>query len=122
MNNPIIKYDEISDTLTICFIPGRSATGIELTDHILLRINYQERQPVSIVIFEYSVLAQKTNIGERSFPITGLSHLTPEMSEIVFDILQQKPVNDFLRLSAYTLSLVEIVPIISLQSLSLAAI
>lgn len=122
MNHPNIKYDEISDTLTISFISGVSATGIELTDHILLRINYQERKPISIVIFEYSVLAQKTNIGDRSFPLTGLSHLTAEMSEIIFDILQQKPVSDFLRLGAYTLSLMEVVPIISLQSLSLATV
>jgi hypothetical protein len=39
------------------------------------------------------------------------------MQEIVFEILLQKPVSDFLHLSAYTLSLVETMPIISLQQI-----
>ena len=39
MNEPILNYDEISDTLTILFFPGESATGIELNENLLLRIN-----------------------------------------------------------------------------------
>ncbi len=39
MAKPIVNYDEISDTLYISFEPGKKATGIELNDHILLRIN-----------------------------------------------------------------------------------
>ncbi|OCR00875.1 DUF2283 domain-containing protein [Oscillatoriales cyanobacterium USR001] len=118
MNQPNIKYDEVSDSLTISFVSGVPATGIELTDHILLRISKTEGKAISIVVFEYSVLAQKTEMGTRSFPITaGLSRLAREMQEIVFEILLQKPVCDFLHLSAYTLSLVETIPIISLQQI-----
>ncbi|BAZ22312.1 hypothetical protein NIES4073_31940 [Kalymmatonema gypsitolerans NIES-4073] len=115
MSKPSIKYDEASDTLTVCFEPGSSATGIELTDHILLRINQQQRKPVSIVFFEYSVLAQKTEMGTRSFPLSGLSHISSDLREMVFDILLTPPVSDFLQLSAYTVSRVETLPIISLQ-------
>ena len=118
MNQPNIKYDEVSDTLTVSFASGVPATGIELTDHILLRIDQTERKAISIVVFEYSVLAQKTEMGTRSFPMaSGLSRLAREMQEIVFEILLQKPVSDFLHLSAYTLSLVETIPIISLQQI-----
>ncbi|MCL1465471.1 DUF2283 domain-containing protein [Argonema galeatum] len=117
MNKPSIKYDEISDTLTICFEPGVQATGIELTEHILLRINKLQRQAISVSIFEYSVLTQKTEMGNRSFPITGLGQLSSEMREIVFDILLQEPVCKYLHLSAYTLSILETIPIISVQSI-----
>ncbi|HEY9853102.1 MAG TPA: hypothetical protein V6D28_26765 [Leptolyngbyaceae cyanobacterium] len=117
MNKPNIKYDEISDTLTICFEPGVQATGIELTEHILLRINKSQRKAISINIFEYSVLTQKTEIGNRSFPITGLGKLSSEMREIVFDILRQEPVCKYLHISAYTLSILETIPIVSVQSI-----
>ncbi|MCY7381881.1 MAG: DUF2283 domain-containing protein [Microcoleus sp. CAN_BIN18] len=121
MNKPNIKYDEISDTLTISLEPGVPATGIELTDHILLRISKTERKAISIILFDYSVLAQKTDMGTRSFSIAaGLSQLSSELREIVFEILLQKPVSDFLHLSAYTLSLVETIPIVSLQPIPVA--
>ncbi|MBW4635795.1 MAG: hypothetical protein KME30_29120 [Iphinoe sp. HA4291-MV1] len=115
MSKPSVKYDEASDTLTVCFEPGSKATGIELTDHILLRINQQQRKAVSIVFFEYSVLAQKTEMGSRSFPLTGLSKISSDLREMVFEILLSDPVSDFLHLSAYTVSLVETIPIVSLQ-------
>mgnify|MGYP000406343617 CR=1 FL=1 len=115
MSKPSVKYDEVSDTLTVCFKAGSKATGVELTDHILLRINQQQRSCVSIVFFEYSVLAQKTEMGTRSFPLTGLSQISSDLTEMVFDILLTPPVSDFLRLSAYTVSLVETIPIVSLQ-------
>ncbi|MFB2893225.1 DUF2283 domain-containing protein [Aerosakkonemataceae cyanobacterium BLCC-F50] len=117
MSNPNIKYDEISDTLTISFESGVEATGIELTEHILLRINKSQRKAISINIFEYSVLSQKTEMGIRSFPIAGLAQLSREMQEIVFDILLNEPVSKYLHLSAYTLSLVETIPIVSVQSI-----
>ncbi len=41
-----IKYDEIGDTLYISFAPGEKATGIELNEHLLLRVNKMERRPV----------------------------------------------------------------------------
>ncbi|MEG4800037.1 DUF2283 domain-containing protein [Microcoleus sp. ARI1-B5] len=121
MNKPNIKYDEVSDTLTISIEPRVPATGIELTDRILLRISKTERKAISIIVFDYSILAQKTDMGTRSFSIAaGLSQLSSELREMVFEILLQKPVCDFLHLSAYTLSLVETIPIVSLQPLPVA--
>ncbi len=39
MTQPVSNYDEISDTLYVSFAPGEQATDIELTPHILLRLN-----------------------------------------------------------------------------------
>lgn len=88
------NYDEISDTLYIAFEPGKKATGIELNDHILLRINKKERKAIGLTFFNYSILVQRTEIGPRSFPLTGLAELSAELREIVVEILLQPPVSD----------------------------
>ncbi len=120
MAEPVFNYDETSDTLYVSFAPGEPATGLELNDHILLRINKDERRAIGITFFEYSVLAQRTEVGLRSFPLTGLAHLSEELREIVLDILQRPPVSDILLLSAYTPSLLETIPITSIQPVRIA--
>ncbi|MDZ7957253.1 MAG: hypothetical protein RMY34_05015 [Aulosira sp. DedQUE10] len=117
MSQPSVKYDEASDTLTVCFQAGAKAIGIELTDHILLRINQQQRSCISIVFLEYSVLAQKTEMGTRSFPISGLSKISNDLQEMVLEILLHPPVSDFLQLSAYTVSIIETIPIVAILPL-----
>lgn len=107
MNDPIFSYDEISDTLTISFFPGEMATGIELNDNLLLRINKQKRYAVSLSIFNYSILAQKPEAGLRSLPLTGLDELSDSLRQLVLAILLQKPLSDILAVSTYTPSLSE---------------
>ena len=117
MKKPNIKYDEISDTLTISFEPNVLATGVELTDHILLRLHKSDRTAVSLTFFDYSIIAQPTDVGIHHFPLTGLAKLSDELREIVIEILQSKPVSQYIYLSAYTPSITEIIPIISLQAI-----
>ena len=105
----------------VSFAPGEAATGIELTDHILLRVNKSERRATGLTMLDYSLIAQTTEIGPRSFPLTGLDQLSPELRELVLDVLLHPPVRDILSLSAYTPSLGEAVPIILLQPLAVAA-
>jgi uncharacterized protein YuzE len=119
MSKPVLNYDEESDTLHVSFAPGESATGVELNDHILLRIDKAGRRAVGLTFFDYSILAQKTEIGPRSFPLTGLTALSDELREIVLDILARPPVSDVLSVSAYTPSLAETVPITSLQPMAI---
>ena len=121
MKEPAFNYDEMSDTLYVSFAPGEKATGIELNDHIILRINKRERRAIGITFLEYSVLAQKTEVGPRSFPLSGLSALSDELRVIVLDILRHSPVSDILLLSAYTPSVVETIPITLLQPFSVIA-
>ncbi len=122
MEKSNLNYDEASDTLYISFAPGEKATGIELNDHILLRINKAERKAVGLTFFDYSVLAQRTAVGPRSFPLTGLAQLSGDLREVVLDILRRSPVSDILSLSAYTPSLVETIPITSLHPLPAATV
>lgn len=111
------KYDATSDTLYVSFAPSEKATGIELNDHILLRINKAERRAVGLTIFEYSLLVQRSEVGSRSFPLTGLAQLSDELREMVLDIALRPPVNELLALSAYSPSLSETILITSLQPL-----
>ena len=121
MTKPIFNYDEMSDTLYVSYAPGEKATGIELNDHILLRINKKERRAIGLTFFEYSLLAQKTEVGPRSFPLTGLAELSDDLRELVLDILLRPPVSDMLSLSTYTPSMGEAVPITSLHPVSVVA-
>jgi len=116
MKKPNIKYDEISDTLTISFEPNVLATGVELTEHILLRLNKSDRTAISLAFFDYSIIAQTTDVGMHHFPLTGLAKLSDELREIVIEILQSEPVSQYIYLSAYKPSITEIIPIISLQA------
>ncbi len=121
MTKPKFNYDEVSDTLYVSFEPGTKATGIELNEHILLRINKNKRKVIGLTFFEYSLLAQKTDIGPRSFPLTGLSELSDDLRQIVLDILLSPPVSNILSVSAFTPSIVETIPIMLLQPLPLSA-
>jgi uncharacterized protein YuzE len=117
MKEPVIKYDEISDSLYITFDVGKPATGIELNDQILLRIDKDNRKAVGITIFDYSVMSQKTEIGPRSFPLDGLNELSYDTRKIVYEILLTHPVNEFLYLSAYCPANIEnIIPITMIRS------
>ena len=106
-----MNYDEASDTLYVSFVPNVKATGIELNDHILLRIDKEARRAVGITLLNYSILIQKADFGPRSFPLTGLAKLSEENREIVLAILEKSPVKEILSLSTYTPSLAEAIPI-----------
>ena len=74
-NGPVYTYDEDGDMLYVSFTPGEKGTGIELNSQMLLRVNKPERRAIGLTLFDYSVLTQPTEIGPRSFPLTGLSEL-----------------------------------------------
>jgi hypothetical protein len=115
MKKPIFKYDELSDTLSVIFAREENATGIELNEHILLRINQTKKSAVGLTLFNYSILAQRTEIGYRSIPLDGLNKLPSEIRQMVIEILASSPVREILSLSAYTPPFSEMVPITSLQ-------
>jgi len=112
---PVYRYDQESDSLYISFALGEPGTGIELNDHMLLRINKGERRAVGLTFFDYSVLSQKTEVGPRSFPLSGLGQLSDELRDTVLEILRQPPVSEILSLAAYSPSTTETIPIASVQ-------
>src|SRR5688572_23546383 len=92
MAEPIFHYDEESDTLYVSFALGEVAMGIALNDHILLRINKLERRAIGLTLLDYSVVAQTTEVGPHSFPLTGLMQLSADLRAMVLDILRRPPV------------------------------
>ena len=82
MMQPVPNYDEISDTLYLSFASSEHVTGIELTPHILLRLNIQERKAIGLTFLEYSLLAHKTNLGPEVFRSQALPNypMTSERS------------------------------------------
>jgi uncharacterized protein YuzE len=117
------RYDVDADELVISFTDSQSATGIELNENILLRVDRTSGEAVGLTIFSFSVLAQPTETGPRSVPLTGVAELGPEMREIALSILQRSPVSDHLKLSAYAPSSnpSELVPITLLEPIALTS-
>ena len=121
---PTYFYDKEVDVLYISFAPGEKATtAVELNDNILLRFNRAEKRAIGLTLMDFSVLVQLTNLGPRSFPLTGLDELEPAWQDTVIEIITQPPVNQILKVSVYTPSLAEAVPIALIEkpSIPLAA-
>ncbi len=116
MQKPAYSYDKEADVLYISFSPGEKPTAaVELNDHILLRFNRAEKRAVGLTLLDFSVLVQLTQLGPRSFPLTGLKDLEPEWQETVIEIITAPPVNQILKVSSYSPSPAEIVPITSIE-------
>ena len=110
--NVTYSYDKATDVLYISFSPGEKATtAVELNNNILLRFNHTEKRAIGLTLMEFSVLVQFTDLGPRSFPLVGLDELEPDWRETVIEIITKPPVNDILKVSVYTPSLAEAVPI-----------
>ncbi|MCK4389155.1 MAG: DUF2283 domain-containing protein [Desulfobacterales bacterium] len=121
---PTYDYDKEADVLYISFSPGEKATtAVELNDNILLRFNRAEKRAIGLTLMDFSVLVQLTNLGPRSFPLSGLSELETEWQDTVIEIITKPRVNQILKVSVYTPSLAETVPIAQVEKLptSLAA-
>jgi hypothetical protein len=106
-----LVYDEEADILDIFFRENESATGIELTDHILLRLNQTTGQAVSLTLLHFSILTEQTEYGPRSYSLENLEDLPEGLRELVARILTTTPVNQFLRLSYFQESLTKRVPV-----------
>jgi uncharacterized protein YuzE len=113
---PTYSYDKEADVLYISFSPGEKATAaIELNDNILLRFNRAEKRAIGLTLMDFSVLVQLTELGPRSFPLSGLAELEPDWQDTVIEIITTPPVNQILKVSIYTPSLAEAVPITSIE-------
>jgi uncharacterized protein YuzE len=106
------SYDKEADVLYISFAPGEKPTAaVELNSNILLRFNREEERAVGLTLLDFSALVQKTKLGPRNFPLTGMKDLEPEWQEVVTKIITSSPVNKILKVSTYAPSAMESVPI-----------
>lgn len=113
---PTYQYDKQADVLYISFGESQAATAaVELNENILLRLNRAERRAVGLTLNDFSALVQQTRFGLRSFPLSGLQELDAEWQDLVVEIITSPPVNQFLRVSVYAPSFVEVIPIAAVQ-------
>jgi hypothetical protein len=105
-----LVYDEGTDILEIFFGENEPASGVELTDHILLRLNQTTGRAVSLTILHFSILAERTEYGPRSYPLNNLEELPEDLRELVIRAVTTAPVNQFLKLSYFQASPTKRVP------------
>jgi len=106
-----LVYDHEADMLEIFFGTNEPATGIELTDHILLRLNLQTKRAVSLLLLDFAILTERTEYGPRSYPLTTLPELPDEVRAVVLQVVTSMPVQQFLKVSHFQASPTESVPL-----------
>jgi hypothetical protein len=106
-----LVYDHEADMLEIFFGANEAATGIELTDHIVLRLHLQTKRAVSLLLLDFSVLTERTEYGPRSYPLTTLHELPEEVRAVVLQVVTSMPVKQFLKVSHFQASPTESVPL-----------
>jgi hypothetical protein len=105
-----LVYDEDEDMLDIFFGENEPATGVELTDHILLRLNQTTGRAVSLTLLHFSVLSERTEYGPRSYPVDKLEELPENLRELVLRAVTTEPVTQFLKVSFFQESPTKRVP------------
>jgi len=108
---PTYFYDEEGDIFYVSFYPGKKGTGVELNSNIFLRLDKDKEKALGLTFFDFSILIQKTDLGPRSFPLTGLAEISEELKEIVIKIITAPPVTTFLKIMTYSPSIAEAIPI-----------
>jgi hypothetical protein len=106
-----LVYDQETDILDIFFGENEPATGVELTDQILLRLNQKTKRAISLMVLDFSILTERTEYGPRSYPLDKLDELPEDMQELVLQLVTTLPVSQFLKLSHFQVSSTERVPL-----------
>jgi hypothetical protein len=79
-------YDQEADILEIFFGENESATGVELTDYIILRLNQQTRRAISLTLLHFSILTERTEYGPRSYPLHKIDEVSEGLRELVLNL------------------------------------
>lgn len=111
-----LVYDQEADILELFFGENEPATGVELTDHIVLRLNKRTKRAISLMLDDFSILTERTEYGPRSFPLDKLDELPEDLRELVLQLLTAMPVSQFLKVSQLQLSPTERVPLTYVES------
>lgn len=109
-------YDQEADILEVFFGANEPATGVELTDQILLRLNRSLDRAVSLTFLHFSILAEHTEYGPRSYPLEKLLAVPEDLREQALRLITTTPVSQFLRLSYFQASSTERIPFTYVES------
>jgi hypothetical protein len=97
-------YDQEAGILDIFFGANEPATGVDLTDHVVLRLNRQTRRAVSLTLLHFSILTEHTEYGPRSYPLNKMDDIAEDLRELVLHLITSMPVSQFLKLSHFQVS------------------
>jgi uncharacterized protein YuzE len=93
--NPVrITYDPEGDILYLTFGQPTAATGYQLSDQILLRVDPKTQHAAGLTIFNFSIHTSTM----RKLPLPGIKE-DPDVKPTLLRILTTSPVNHFLRLT-----------------------
>ena len=106
-----LVYDQEADILEIFFGINEPATGIELTDHIILRLNQQTKRAISLLLLDFSILTERTEYGPRSYPLHILDELPESVRDLVLQLVTSMPIRRFLKISHFQASPTKRVPL-----------
>ncbi|MEZ4861473.1 MAG: DUF2283 domain-containing protein [Caldilineaceae bacterium] len=116
-----LVYDEEADILEIFFGENSPATGIELTSQIILRLDRKTKRALSLTLRHFSILAEQTEYGPRSFPLDKLDKLPTDLRELLLQIITSLPVSQFLRLSYLQAAPQEFTPLAFIEAQPMVA-
>jgi hypothetical protein len=108
-------YDQEADSLEILLGENEPATGVELTEHIILRLNRQTRRAVSLTLLHFSILAERTEYGPRSYPLDKSGEVPEDLRELVLHLITSMPVSQFAKLSHFEVSPTEQIPLVYVE-------
>jgi hypothetical protein len=117
-----LVYDESEDILDIFFGENEPAIGVELTEHILLRLNSTTERVISLTLLHFSILTEQTEYGPRSYPLDKLEELPGNLRELVVRSLTTMPINQILKLSYFQESLTKRVPFTYVEPFHFASV
>ena len=109
-------YDQEADIMEIFFGENEPATGVELTDHIILRLNRQTRRAISLMLLHFSIMTERTEYGPRSYPLNKLNEVPKDLRELVVRLITSLPVSQFLKLSYFQTSPTKQMPFTFVES------
>jgi hypothetical protein len=109
-------YDQEADIMEIFFGENEPATGVELTDYIVLRLNQQTRRAISLMLLHFSILTERTEYGPRSYPLNKLDEIPEDLRELVLHLVISMPVSQFLKLSHFQASSTKQIPFTYVES------
>ncbi len=99
-----LVFDEDADILEIFFGENEPATGVELTDQIILRFNRKMKRAISLTLLDFSVLTEHTEYGPRSYSLSAIDDLPEDIRELIPKLITSMPVNQFLKISYFQAS------------------
>jgi hypothetical protein len=116
-----LAYDQEADILEVFFGDNGPATGVELTDHIILRLHRPTKRALGLLLLDFSILTERTEDGPRSYPLDTLDELPEDLRELVLQLVTSMPVSQFLKVSHFQASSTKRVPLTYVESQPTAA-